>query len=355
MQTGLSEQTFAQQHATPIERIHDRRKRPLQDLRISVIDQCNFRCSYCMPEKNYAEHYTFLKQEEWLSFAEIERLARLFVRLGACKIRLTGGEPLLRPRLHELVRSLKDIPGMLDVALTTNGSLLSRHAQALKASGLDRITISLDTIEPQLFRALSGERGSLDKVLDGLRLCEELGFECIKINVVLQKALEDRHILDLVRHFKSRKAILRFIEYMDVGNCNEWNPQAVVPAARIVKLINGYSPIRPIKSNYYGEVASRYAFEDGSGEVGFIASITQPFCRTCTRARLSADGKLYTCLFASQGTDLRSLLRQNKSDLELVHVLRRVWGRRDDRYSELRSTSDSSQHPPRIEMFQIGG
>jgi cyclic pyranopterin phosphate synthase len=337
-------------------KVRDSFDRPLHDLRISVIDQCNFRCPYCMPEKSYAQHYTFLKQSDWLTFEEIERLARLFVQLGVRKIRLTGGEPLLRPDLPDLVRRLKNIDGVNDLALTTNGSLLAKQAEALQEAGLTRITVSLDTLNQELFRQLNGYKATLDRVLDGIKKCEETGFETIKINVVLQKDIHRQHILDLVRYFKYRKPILRFIEYMDVGNCNAWDPQAVFPASEVVKMINAYSPIVPIGPNYYGEVASRYAFADRSGEIGFIASVTQPFCRSCTRARLSADGKLYTCLFARRGIDLRTLIHHNAPDSRLLDIIQSVWQKREDRYSELRNQlSPKERTLPKIEMFQIGG
>lgn len=336
--------------------IYDLYHRPLCDLRISVIDQCNFRCAYCMPEDPCAEHYKILKKDQWLTFAQIERLARLFVKLGIGKIRLTGGEPLLRPNLPTLIRKLKNIDGLKDLALTTNGSLLSRDAQTLKNAGLDRITVSLDTLDPDLFAQTNGYKGTLERVLNGIQRCEEVDFECIKINVVLQKNIDHHHILDLVRYFKSRKPILRFIEYMDAGNCNHWSPEAVVPASEIVKIINEHFPIQPAKANYYGEVASRYEFADGEGEIGFITSITQPFCRTCTRARLSADGKMYTCLFANHGIDLRSFLNQDISDNKLVEIIQSSWQGRSDRYSELRTKTLSHQNDlPKIEMFQIGG
>lgn len=336
--------------------VQDIFQRPLQDLRVSVIDRCNFRCAYCMPEEKHANHYTFLKEDHWLTFKEIERLARLFVRLGVTKIRLTGGEPLLRPGLPGLVKGLRNISGVEDLALTTNGSLLARQAKILKDAGLNRITISLDTLDARLFRKINGRKGNLEEVLEGIRACEEAGFECIKINVVLLRGVNDRHILDLVRYFRGRKPILRFIEYMDAGNCNRWSAESVVPAAEAVNMINAHFPIVPAKSNYFGEVASRYRFLDGSGEVGFIPSVTQPFCRTCTRARLSADGKVYTCLFAGGGIDLRSCLRQNVSDDHLLDMLTSVWRRRDDRYSERRARiSSSGSHSPKVEMFQIGG
>jgi cyclic pyranopterin phosphate synthase len=335
---------------------HDTLHRPLQDLRISVIDQCNFRCNYCMPAENYADHYTFLKENDWLTFEEIERLARLFVRLGVTKLRLTGGEPLLRPSLSALIKKLRSIDGIEDLALTTNGSLLAVQAPALKSAGLDRITVSLDALDDKLFRIMNGQRGSVDKVLEGIKKCEALGFKSIKINTVLQKGVNEHQALDLVKCFKGRKPILRFIEYMDVGNCNHWDPQLVVPSTDIAAAIHAHFPMEPIDPNYYGEVAKRYRFLDGGGEVGFISSITQPFCRTCTRARLSTDGKVYTCLFARNGADLRASLRHNASDDQLLDQLRSIWSKRDDRYSELRTQKPAPEKsPPKVEMFQIGG
>lgn len=335
--------------------LQDTFHRPLHDLRISVIDRCNFRCHYCMPQE-YSKRYAFLKEAEWLRFDEIVRLAHLFAGLGVSKIRLTGGEPLLRPRLPELIKELKRIPGIKDLAMTTNGSLVSEYAKALKEAGLDRITISLDTLDAALFRRMSGGNGRLEDVLEGIRRAEEADFDCIKINVVLQKSGNDHQILDLVRFFKGGKSILRFIEYMDVGNCNRWNIKDVVPSAEVVKTIHEHFPIKPAKSNYFGEVASRYRFLDGSGEVGFIPSVTQPFCRTCTRARLSTDGKMYTCLFASEGVDLRAALRGGTPDKNLLAIIREAWENRTDRYSEQRAQlGASSQFLPKVEMFQIGG
>lgn len=336
--------------------VRDRYNRSLRDLRLSVIDRCNFRCTYCMPEESPGRHYTFLKEDQWLTFAEIERLTALFAQLGVSKIRLTGGEPLLRPRLPELVKNLKSIPGIADLALTTNGSLLREQAQALKQAGLNRITISLDTLDAQLFRRINGQKGNLEKVLEGIREAERVNFDCIKINVVLQKGTNDHQILDLVRYFKGRKPILRFIEYMDVGNCNQWEAKYVVASIDVVNLIHQNFPIQPVKSNYYGEVASRYEFMDGSGEVGFIPSVTQPFCGTCTRTRLSTDGKIYTCLFAGEGIDLRAALRQNQSDQQILETLSTIWQKREDRYSEMRTQIISSaKNLSKVEMFQIGG
>lgn len=330
--------------------------RPLCDLRISVIDRCNFRCTYCMPEEEYKKHYTFVKKEDWLRYEEITRLAGIFMTLGVCKIRLTGGEPLLRPHLPVLIKSLKSLGGINDVAMTTNGSFLAEYAKALKESGLNRITISLDTLDAKLFRQMNGGKGRLRQVLEGIRTTEEAGFDCIKINVVVQRGINDEHILDMVEYFKGRKAILRFIEYMDAGNCNRWDPQRVLPSSEVVKIINERFPIVPAKPHYYGEVASRYVFRDGTGEVGFIPSVTQPFCRTCTRARLSTDGKMYMCLFAGDGLDLKRPLREGASDEELLRIVGMQWKNRMDRYSELRSQTDSPQGAaPKVEMFQIGG
>jgi len=309
-----------------------------------------------MPKERFHQDYAFLKNEQWLTFEEIEKVTRAFVRLGVTKIRLTGGEPLLRPNLPQLITRLKGISGIHEIALTTNGSLLSSQAKALKESGLDRITISLDALNEQVFHQMNGQKRRLEDVLNGIKACNEEGFNCIKINVVLYKGINDHHILDLVRYFRGRKPILRFIEYMDVGNCNEWQAAAVIPSMHVVELINRHFPIVPVKSHKYGEVASRYHFTDGNGEIGFISSISQPFCQTCTRARLSTDGKLYTCLFSSQGTDLKTLLRHHASDTQMTHIIQSVWEKRDDRYSELRSEILAQKtHPRKVEMYQIGG
>ena len=339
-----------------INSIYDTLHRPLKDLRISVIDRCNFRCTYCMPDKEDSRHYSFLKSRDWLTFEEIVRLMKLFVAAGVTKIRLTGGEPLLRPNLVELVGRLRAIPGIKDLALTTNGSLLAQHARHLKEAGLDRITVSLDTLDARLFHQMNGDKGDIKKVLEGIQVCEELDFGSIKINVVLQKGVNDRDFLDLVRYFKGRKPVLRFIEYMDVGNCNHWDLRYVVPTREIISLINAEFPLRPLAAKEYGEVAARYEFADGSGEVGFISSVTQPFCGTCTRGRISADGKLYTCLFAGEGADLRTPLRQGAGDAALSARIQNVWQKRTNRYSELRTQlRAASEHAPKVEMFQIGG
>ena len=336
--------------------LHDTFNRPLKDLRISVIDRCNFRCTYCMPDKEDSHHYSFLKPREWLSFEEIIRLTKLFVDRGVTKIRLTGGEPLLRPNLPELVGKLRAISGIKDLALTTNGSLLTQYARALKEAGLDRITVSLDALDARLFRQMNGGKGNLQKVLEGIAVCDGLGFDTIKINVVLQKGVNDGQVLDMVSYFKGKKAVLRFIEYMDVGNCNHWERRYVVPSREVVDLIGTQFPLRPLAAKEFGEVVSRYEFVDGSGEVGFISSVTQPFCGTCTRGRISSDGKLYTCLFASEGVDLRALLRQGAGDEELSALIKNVWHKRTDRYSELRTKIRSNPEPThKVEMFQIGG
>ena len=339
-----------------VEDLRDQLNRPLRDLRISVIDRCNFRCTYCMPEKEYSQHYQFLKKEEWLSFDEIVRLTKLFVSQGVTKVRLTGGEPLLRPGLPSLVGELSKIAGIEDLALTTNGSLLQSQSRALKENGLKRLTVSVDTLDEEIFYAMSGNLGSVAEVLEGIKEAERVGFKEIKINVVIQKGVNDHTVLDLVKYFKGTGHIIRFIEYMDVGNCNHWKSEFVVPSAEIVRRINAVFPLKPAKANYSGEVASRYQYLDGSGEIGFISSVTQPFCGACTRLRLSTDGKIYTCLFAGQGTDLRAALRSGVPDGEILSLLRGVWTSRHDRYSENRSKQSALENSiKKVEMFQIGG
>lgn len=334
----------------------DKLARPIHDLRISVIDRCNFRCPYCMPEAEYSKHYTFLKEHQWLKFDEIIRLTQLFVNLGVSKVRISGGEPLLRPDLPKLIQGLKKIDAIEDLALTTNGSRLSECARDLKEAGLDRITVSLDTLDEQIFQAMSGEKGDMAHVIEGFKVAQRAGFSSMKINVVIQKGVNDHSILHMVNIFKNTPHVLRFIEYMDVGNCNHWQSENVVPSKEIVTIINQSHPIEPVESTYFGEVAQRYRFKDGSGEIGFISSITQPFCQSCTRARLSTDGKLFTCLFAENGTDLRSPLREGASDSELSSIIRSAWQQRDDRYSELRSLSPTAATSSnKVEMFQIGG
>jgi len=330
--------------------------RPLHDLRISVMDRCNFRCPYCMPKETFHENYRFLKSSERLSFEEIARLTRLFTSLGVRKIRLTGGEPLLRANLSDLVGELTGIEGVQDVALTTNAVLLAQHASQLKANGLGRITVSLDTLDPEIFKRMSGGFGELDRVLAGIQAAVDAGLAPIKINSVIERGLNDHTALDLVERFRGTGIIVRFIEYMDVGNRNHWSLDRVVPSKELVERIGARWPLRAVQQNYRGEVAERYQFADGGGEVGFISSVTNAFCGDCTRARLSSEGVFYTCLFANSGTDLRAPMRNGATDKELHDLIRNTWQRRSDRYSELRSTLRPGEQPLRkIEMYYIGG
>jgi len=318
------------------------------------MDRCNFRCPYCMPRETFHEHYEFLKAQERLQFDEIVRLTRLFVALGARKLRLTGGEPLLRANLPDLVGELTSIAQVDDVALTTNGVLLAKYAAELKANGLNRVTVSLDSLDDQVFARMSGGFGGKDQVLAGIRAAQEAGLEPIKINAVVERGLNDHTVLDLVEHFRGTGIIVRFIEYMDVGNRNHWTLDRVVPSRELLELISARWPLRAVAENYHGEVAERYEFEDGAGEIGFISSVTEPFCGACSRARLSSDGMLYTCLFATLGKDLRTPLRAGASDEELTQLIRAAWVRRADRYSELRA--GAREHPLRkVEMYYIGG
>jgi GTP 3',8-cyclase len=329
--------------------------RPLRDLRISVMDRCNFRCPYCMPREQYHESYRFLKSAERLSFEEIVRLTRLFVSLGVRKLRLTGGEPLLRANLADLVGDLTSIPGVDDVALTTNGILLARHAAELKAAGLQRITVSLDSLDPQVFARMSGGFGGVDDVLDGIEHARRADLTPIKLNAVVQRGINDHTVLDLIERFRGSGVIVRFIEYMDVGNRNHWERELVVPSHELLARIQARWPLEPLVRNYRGEVAARYAFADGAGEVGFISSVTQPFCGDCSRARLSSDGALFTCLFATRGTSLRDPLRAGASDEELTALIRAAWAGRTDRYSELRAERRASGEQRKVEMYYIGG
>ena len=332
----------------------DQRGRVLRDLRISVVDRCNFRCPYCMPEERYPRDHEFLSKAERLRFEEIERLATIFARLGVHKLRLTGGEPLLRRDLPELVRKLAAVEGIDDIALTTNGSLLAPQADALRAAGLDRITLSIDTIVPETFRAMSGGRGDIDTVLAAIAAAERAGFGPLKLNCVVMRGTNDGEVVQLVERFRGTGHIVRFIEYMDVGTCNEWRHELVVPGAEVRDRIAARWPLRELAPNYGGEVARRYAFVDGGGEIGFIDSVTEPFCGDCSRARLSADGRLYTCLFANAGHDLRGPLRAGASDAEMAGLIRAVWAARDDRYSEVRSEESRAQRE-HVEMYAIGG
>ena len=332
----------------------DVRGRALTDLRISVIDRCNFRCPYCMPEDEYPRDHEFLSKADRLRFEEIERLSRIFVSLGVRKLRLTGGEPLLRRDLPELVRQLAAIPGATDLAMTTNGSLLAEKVDALRTAGLSRITLSLDTLDANTFRAMSGGRGDVETVLAAIAAAERAGFTSLKINAVVMRGVNEDGVLDLVEHFRGSGHIVRFIEYMDVGTCNAWQRDLVVPSAELRARIDARWPLAALEANYGGEVAQRYAFADGGGEVGFISSVTEPFCGDCTRARLSADGRLYTCLFARSGHDLRGPMRAGASDDDLSGLIRAVWEARDDRYSELRNEMRVADRK-RVEMYEIGG
>ncbi len=339
---------------TPV--VTDALARPLRDLRISVLDRCNFRCPYCMPASTFHADYQFLKQRERLTFDEIHRVARAAAGLGVTKLRLTGGEPLLEKRLAELVSLLAGIPGVKDLALTTNGMLLAPAAGRLAEAGLSRVTISLDSLDPDVFRRMSGGRGRLEDVLAGIRAVEEAGLSPVKINAVIQKGVNDHTVPELLEYFRGTGHIVRLIEYMDVGNRNGWRMDEVVPSRELLARIAARWPLAPLGRNYPGEVARRYVYEDGAGEIGFISSVTEPFCGTCNRARLSADGTLYTCLFASHGTDLREVLRDGADVDELADIMRRIWLQRADRYSELRTPGTAQAHVLRkVEMYRIGG
>jgi cyclic pyranopterin phosphate synthase len=343
--------------AAPDGMLPDTRGRLLRDLRISVTDRCNFRCTYCMPKSVFNKDYRFLPQSKLLSFDEIMRMARLFVAHGVEKIRLTGGEPLLRKNLEvliEMLTALKTLDGKpLDIALTTNASLLSRKAQALKDAGLQRITVSLDSLDETVFRAMNDVNYSVTNVLNGIDAAHNAGFASIKINMVVKKGVNDRDIVAMARHFKGSGHIVRFIEFMDVGSSNGWRMNDVVPSAEIVRMINAEMPIIEGKSNYTGEVAERWTYADGTGEIGVISSVTQAFCSSCTRARLSTDGKLYTCLFAQSGHDLRALMRSGKSDKQIAGAIGLIWNQREDRYSEIRT--EETAEMKKVEMSYIGG
>lgn len=334
----------------------DALKRPLRDLRISVIDRCNFRCTYCMPSEKFHHAYQFLDKEEWLTFDEIARLTRIFTGLGVLKVRITGGEPLLRPDLPGLISQLRTIDAIEDLALTTNGSLLARQAKGLFDAGLKRLTVSLDTLDETISKTMNGERGSVAQILEGIKAAESAGFGPIKINTVVQKNVNDHTILDMVRYFRGTPHVIRFIEYMDVGNQNHWDRRHVVPSQEIVSMIGREFPLKALGANYDSEVASRYGFADGQGEIGFISSVSEPFCGSCSRLRLSADGKMYTCLFATQATDLRKPLRSGASDDDLRSIIESTWRLRTDKYSQERSQLASQNKVlNKVEMFQVGG
>jgi GTP 3',8-cyclase len=325
--------------------------RPLRDLRISVTDRCNFRCVYCMPKEVFGRDYRFLERRELLSFEEIERLARAFVANGVEKVRITGGEPLVRRGLEVLIGELAQIPG-LDLTLTTNGSLLPQKAQALRDAGLQRVTVSLDSLDDEVFTAMNDVDFPVARVLEGIDAAAAAGLP-VKVNMVVKRGVNDGDVLPMARFFRERGHLLRFIEYMDVGHSNGWRLDDVVPAAEIVSTIDAELPLEPLEPNYRGEVARRWRYRDGSGEIGVIASVTQPFCGDCTRARLSAEGRLYTCLFGVRGHDLRAVVRGGASDEELEEAISAVWGKRADRYSEIRS--ENTADLPKVEMSYIGG
>ena len=333
--------------------IQDTRARPLRDLRISVTDRCNFRCVYCMPKEVFGRNFAFVPQDRLLTFEEIARLARIFVDHGVRKIRLTGGEPLVRRDLPRLIEMLAPIPGLDDLTLTTNGSLLAQQASALKNAGLQRVTVSLDSLDNAVFMAMNDVDFPVERVLEGIEAAAAAGLTPIKVNMVVKRGLNDGSILDMARHFRGTDHVLRFIEFMDVGHTNGWRLDDVVPAGEIIRTINTEFPLEPLDPTYTGEVANRYRYRDGTGEIGVIASVTQPFCGDCTRARISPEGALYTCLFATVGHDLRALLRDGRPDEEIGARLRSLWGERDDRYSELRS--EETIGLPKVEMSYIGG
>lgn len=338
----------------------DRFGRRLRDIRISVTDRCNFRCPYCMPAEIYGERYEFLPRPEILTFEEIERLATLFGHLGASKLRITGGEPLVRAKLPTLIERLAAIESVEDLTLTTNGYLLAKMAKPLKDAGLQRVTVSLDSLDPDTFRKMAGRNYGPERVLEGIDAAESAGLSPIKINCVVQRSINEEDVVGLASRFRGTGHIVRFIEFMDVGNRNGWNLNQVVTASEIVGRINAHFPLEPVPSNYPGEVANRYRYEDGSGEIGVIASVSVPFCGDCTRGRLSTDGRFVTCLFASGGKDLKTPMRNGATDEELLEIIKGVWTRRVDRYSEERAANtdfEGNVTLPRrkIEMFQIGG
>ena len=337
-------------------RLRDTRGRMLRDLRISVTDRCNFRCVYCMPKEVFGRDHDFLPHAMLLTFEEIVRVAKAGVAHGVHKLRLTGGEPLLRRDIETLIAMLAELRTpdgeRLDIALTTNGSALAHKAQALRDAGLSRVTVSLDSLDEATFRAMNDIDFPLERVLDGIRTAEQVGFDAIKVNTVVKRGTNEGDVLGIAERFRGTGVTVRFIEFMDVGTTNGWNLDQVVSSAEIIERIGAVHPLEPLQPAYRGETATRWRYLDGAGEIGAISSVTAPFCGTCSRARISADGKLFTCLFASGGHDLRVLLRGGCSDAELAAALAQIWGSRDDRYSEMRSADTAVE---RIEMSYIGG
>ena len=333
--------------------------RLVRDLRISVTDRCNFRCPYCMPAEIFGERYEFLKREDILTFEEIVRLTRIFADFGVRKVRITGGEPLVRSDVTHLIEDLATLPGVEDLAMTTNGFLLPRFAEELRRAGLDRLTVSLDALDAEIFSQMSGRPYGPEKVLEGIAAAREAGFSPLKINAVVQRGVNQDTIVETAEHFRGTGDIVRFIEFMDVGNLNDWELSQVVSGKEIIDTIGSVHPLEPIDANYRGEVASRYRYLDGQGEIGVITSVTQPFCGDCTRARLTTEGRLVTCLFAASGTDLKGPMRDGASDDDLIEIIDRVWSNRRDRYSELRSSNTDlagvGTGREKIEMFRLGG
>ncbi len=332
--------------------VRDKFKRPIKDLRISVIDKCNFRCPYCMPKEIFGERYQFLKNNELLSFEEIYEITKIFAKIGVEKLRITGGEPLLRKDLNLLIKDLKSIDNIKEIALTTNGFLLTKHAQSLKESGLDRLTVSLDSLNSDSYKKLNGQNLDLNKTLESIEFANHVGFENIKINTVVMKGINEDQIIKLAEFGRKNNLIIRYIEYMDVGNINGWKPENVVSAKEIIKTIEKKYKLTPLESNYYGEVASRYGFEDGVGEIGIISSVSKPFCADCTRSRITADGLMYNCLFTNKGHDLRTQIRKNSLE-DLEDYIKQIWINRSDQYSVLRSLGKLDSE--KVEMFKIGG
>jgi GTP 3',8-cyclase len=345
---NMPQDTSSTARGGPLDRLH----RPLRDLRISVTDRCNFRCVYCMPKEVFGSDYQFLERKEILTFEEIARGARIFAGLGVEKVRLTGGEPLVRRNLEQLIEQLARIPG-LDLTLTTNGSLLERKAEALRKAGLRRITVSLDALDDATFKRMNDVDFPVAKVLAGIDAAAAAGMAPVKINMVVKRGMNESDILSMARRFRGSGHILRFIEYMDVGHTNGWRMDDVVSAREIVSMISREMPLEPADPNYRGEVAQRWRYRDGGGEIGVIASVTQAFCRDCTRLRLSTDGRLYTCLFATTGHDLRALLRGGATDEAIRDAVAAIWAARADRYSEIRTSQTTKLE--KIEMSYIGG
>lgn len=329
-------------------------QRPLRDLRLSVTDRCNFRCRYCMPEEVFGVNYPFLPSDRILTFDEIERLTNIFTFLGVEKIRISGGEPLLRQNLDELIQRLNRVDGVKDIAVTTNGTLLKKLAPKLAQSGLSRVNVSLDSLDDGRFSELNGKRGKVINVLEGIQAAANAGIQ-VKVNMVVQKGKNEQDIIPMAQYFKEKKHILRFIEYMDVGNTNGWSMDQVITKQEILNLINEVMPIEPIEPNYEGEVANRYRYMDCDQEIGIISSVTDSFCSTCSRARISAEGKFYTCLFACKGFNLRDLLRSEKSDITIAKFIRNIWNGRIDNYSEERGHRNNSENHSKVEMYHIGG